>query len=335
MLSEKEKNSKSTAYGGQGGGSLQSLNLGVLLVGQLSQAINWTNGSSFKKPDCKPWVDLPAHSSGLGDDRATSVVTPDQAASVPLIVEDTGSKVDDIPDVEVVKVPPPVLSSPVAEPLASERTENIDLTPPEIATPEVVAIVEVVTADPVETAPPPIEIAAEKLPADEEKVAFESKVEVDQSLINIVEPSNSPREVAQEVTAAQPVSDRLIEEKVEQTPIVEAISQNSNRVRPIEPMTNDEVGERPSKPQLRQSYQGVEKVPLAKAISRSPRVEVAQDDYLLQLERLVVELNMELARVRGEEATVDPIEQMANRIIALNLENLALREQLQQSDSKR
>jgi hypothetical protein len=228
MLSEKEMNSKSTAYGGQGGGSLQSLNLGVLLVGQLSQAINWTNGSSFKKLDCKPWVDLPAHSSGPGDERTTSVVKTDQAASVPLIVEDTGSKVDDVPNVEVVKVPPPELSSPVGEPLASERTENIDLTPPEIATPEVVVTVEVVTADPVEIAPPPIEIAAEKLPADGEKVAFEAKVEVDQSLINTVEPSNSPREVAQEVTAAQPASDRLIEEKVKPSPIVEAISQNSN-----------------------------------------------------------------------------------------------------------
>jgi hypothetical protein len=50
------------------------------------------------------------------------------------------------------------------------------------------------------------------------------------------------------------------------------------------------------------------------------------------LERLVVELNMELAQVRGEQIGVDPMEQMANRIIALNLENLALREKLQQSN---
>jgi hypothetical protein len=63
-----------------------------------------------------------------------------------------------------------------------------------------------------------------------------------------------------------------------------------------------------------------------------PKVEQSQDDYLLQLERLVVELNMELAQVRGEQIGVDPMEQMANRIIALNLENLALREKLQQSN---
>jgi hypothetical protein len=99
-------------------------------------------------------------------------------------------------------------------------------------------------------------------------------------------------------------------------------------------VTKDEVLEKSAKPQPRSSYQGAERVPLAKPVNKSPRSEIPQDDYLLQLERLVVELNMELAQVRGEEATIDPIEQMANRIIALNLENLALREQLQQSSQK-
>ena len=64
---------------------------------------------------------------------------------------------------------------------------------------------------------------------------------------------------------------------------------------------------------------------------RAPRNATSNEDYLLQLERLVLELNMELGRSRGEPKPSDPMEQMANRIIALNLENLALREKLQRS----
>jgi len=75
----------------------------------------------------------------------------------------------------------------------------------------------------------------------------------------------------------------------------------------------------------------IERLPLPKLSSPALRGDQSQDDYLIQLERLVVELNMELARVRGEQDEVDPIEQMANRIIALNLENLALKEKLQQT----
>jgi len=71
--------------------------------------------------------------------------------------------------------------------------------------------------------------------------------------------------------------------------------------------------------------------PIAPSNLRAPRSESSSDDYLLQLERLVLELNMELGRSRGEPKPVDPLEQMANRIIALNLENLALREKLQRT----
>jgi hypothetical protein len=89
---------------------------------------------------------------------------------------------------------------------------------------------------------------------------------------------------------------------------------------------------RAPKPYVSQSPKLAERVTFAKSASMPSRADQSQDDYLLQLERLVVELNMELAQVRGEQTAVDPLEQMANRIIALNLENLALREKLQQSN---
>ena len=67
---------------------------------------------------------------------------------------------------------------------------------------------------------------------------------------------------------------------------------------------------------------------LGAALTRTTSVP-ATDDYLSQLERLVLELNMELARRNNEQQPADPIEQLTQRIIALNLENLALREQIE------
>lgn len=61
------------------------------------------------------------------------------------------------------------------------------------------------------------------------------------------------------------------------------------------------------------------------------RQESSTDEYLAQLERLVLELNMELGRRRDDQQVADPMQQLSQRIIELNLENLALKEQLQRS----
>jgi hypothetical protein len=68
-------------------------------------------------------------------------------------------------------------------------------------------------------------------------------------------------------------------------------------------------------------------------IHRVPRQESSTDDYLAQLERLVLELNMELGRRRDDPQNADPMQQLSQRIIELNLENLALKEQLQRSSN--
>ncbi len=65
------------------------------------------------------------------------------------------------------------------------------------------------------------------------------------------------------------------------------------------------------------------------SLQRSVAAPAASDAYLSQLERLVLELNMELGRRNNEQAPTDPIEQLTQRIIELNLENLALREQIE------
>ena len=62
--------------------------------------------------------------------------------------------------------------------------------------------------------------------------------------------------------------------------------------------------------------------------STSHTEHASVDDYVAKLERLVLELNMELAR-RDDRPSGNTLEDLSQRILDLNLENLALREQLQ------
>ncbi len=59
------------------------------------------------------------------------------------------------------------------------------------------------------------------------------------------------------------------------------------------------------------------------------------ETYLAKLERLVLELNMELIRRHESDQAVDPVEQLTQRIIELNLENMELKEMLQRAQSER
>ena len=365
MLSEEQKKSKSTAQGDWGCGSLQSMNLGALLVGQLSQAINWSNDSSFKRPECKPWVDLPAISGEPKNEQSNSEVMPASVVSPQAIVEDTVSQVTQDALVEVNNSVPPDAPSSDSVQDAIESTEKGELAPPAIESSEQVAIVENTADVSVELARPS-EVAAESVAVAVVKNDLETSPNLDQSTLGSRETSKSQRKLDDETKVETPPSEKSTDvtsaespitsdsnpgyqpisasktatsvDKIELDPqpssVVKAPRQDSSRSKPVEQVTVDEVVAKSSKPIPRPSYQVAERIPLVKAVSKSPGGDMQQDDYLAQLERLVVELNMELARVRGEEATVDPIEQMANRIIALNLENLALREQLQQSNPK-
>ncbi|MFN7843417.1 MAG: hypothetical protein ACK5YR_12540 [Pirellula sp.] len=366
MLSEEQKKSKSTAQGDWGCGSLQSMNLGALLVGQLSQAINWSNDTSFKRPECKPWVDLPAVSGEPKNEQSNSEVTPTPVVSTQAIVEDKAPQVTQEAFVEVNNSAPPDAPSAESVQVAIESTEKCELTPPAIESSEQVAIVESTADASVELARLPSEVAAESVAVEVVKNDLETSPNLDQSAIGSLETSKSqrklddqtkvetsPSEKSTDVSSAespitsdsnqayQPVPTSKVATSVDKieldakpSPVVKAPRQDSSKSKPVEQVTDEEVVAKSAKPLPRPSYQVAERIPLGKAVSKSPGGDMPQDDYLVQLERLVVELNMELARVRGEEATVDPIEQMANRIIALNLENLALREQLQQSNPK-
>ncbi len=57
---------------------------------------------------------------------------------------------------------------------------------------------------------------------------------------------------------------------------------------------------------------------------------LSEEDYLRKLETLVLQLNLELGqRTKSNNPVQDHIESLSQRILDLNLENLALRQELE------
>jgi hypothetical protein len=342
MVSERQNTNSQPSAANANRGSLHVLNLGPLLVGQLTQAINWSNDTAFKRPECKPWVDikeaLPSDAetakSVTGDEGAPALVhePATESPSEPMKLESQDGKILS----DVVEI------AQAGSSAEANRSDDVSL-----------------EVTPTPTVSEERSIAKEEWKVDEQPVAIieyttENRPELDRSQSSTEHESKqdsglSPKSevVRLEKLDIVPNADRLGPSAVETVPASKAqeISEDSSRAA-IETTSREDASAAriatqkssdadrtgKQKPHLSSTFQMTERVSFAKSASMHPKVEQSQDDYLLQLERLVVELNMELAQVRGEQIGVDPMEQMANRIIALNLENLALREKLQQSN---
>ena len=351
MVSETQDKVGSSVATQANRGSLQKMNLGSLLVGQLDQAINWCNDTAFKKPECKPWVDLPT---------TDATIIHQSTSSEPIPAEEAKTE-EEVPGAAAVSEP---TTTDVPEVVVADIVSESDPT-----TESIVASKPAVTN----------ELEQDETPAVVVEAKVENEVETAQGVISI---ANQPPIDAKvdstldsDVNASMTQKPSLPEPPAVRTTIEVASTRERTSTAPTEvknPSKEKELDEAPSKPVPTQSAptqsaptqsaptQSAPTIALSKesttvvknldstpppqksrafdkpALPSSVRPVSAgqhsQEDYLLQLERLVVELNMELASARGEQEAIDPLEQMANRIIALNLENLALREKLQRTN---
>lgn len=346
-------------------GSLQALNLGSLLVGQLSQAINWGNAENFQLPDCKPWVELPSNTSADQDvEEQISAHQPDQRGSEPQTNVDISVPAAAEETVLVEEAEESVLAEEATPELASQNDKEpedaVDQQPHVDAKEQVTAAVSLPepVAEPIESKQPEVVVQTtepDSEPRQETPIGSEIKSEVEPP--EVAPPVLDAQEARPELPArsAKPTPEPPVEQPAAQrakeaAPVVATIAKPERQpVAEVAAVTPPEPEVRKSapaqKPKSITESQPVRKVPLPNQKGEAARPPLmvttprpqssahTDDAYLTQLERLVLELNMELARVRGEQSDVDPMEQMANRIIALNLENLALREQLQRTAS--
>ncbi len=144
-------------------------------------------------------------------------------------------------------------------------------------------------------------IAAEKLAA--EKLAAETKeLLIEQQTQTVQAASKAPASITNKQTAAPPTA-----------------TSNAAPVRIITPDVSRAIR---TTPQMALSAVPAANKPLVTQ-------DAPLDDYVARLERLVLELNMEIGRRSDTSNSGDSLQELSRRVIELNLENLALREQLQ------
>ena len=323
-------------------GSLQAMNMGSMPLGQLGQLVNWRNEYAYTIPDRKPWVDLPlaaTHPGNAPAPAASASVEPTKPAEI----------------IAPVSVPPPVAPPDLAAEATSLSVQADDAALEAAKAQELAEATAKAMASAAEEAAAKAKAAADqeaaeaatnaankaaKEAADAKEAAAkeaaakqvaETKAAADSERTEPPTPSTLSESIAIQETTAEPIPNPpRVPTAAKETK--SAVAPKTNSTAATKPDSNHIAESQPTRPHSESlSLHLNEIAPNAPSNLRSLRSESSSDDYLLQLERLVLELNMELGRSRGEPKPVDPLEQMANRIIALNLENLALREKLQRT----
>ena len=298
-------------------GSLQSMNLGAMLVRQFGEAVNWTNSPSYQMPKCNPWVDLPVSASEMPVS-ASEMPEPNPEEPLPPTEFISGTQANELASAEVTpaEVTPAQVTPAQVAPAQVAPSEE---TPAEVATSEETPSQETPSAKEgeetagieqlaIEAAELAAELQERSVRHEEAQRAAKSETANKQAALRVKQNELEPRnrsvvEAAKRTQTNQKVAESVVALEAEPIAIIlDTVTKNS-RVRDYAPI------------------QSAFHVPSAS--------DDSSEEYLCKLERLVLELNMELGRRNEGQNKTDPIAQLSQRIIELNLENLALKDMLQ------
>jgi len=296
--------------------------MGSLTLKEFGEAINWANSSTFRPPILTPWAFL---------ETLEPVAEP-----VVVLVETTGPPE---PEVSTELGAAITVQSAPAEPEITHETQ------PPIALPEVagppITVTEKADAGISPTAPP---AAAPPAAAPPAAVAPAAVVAVEAETIRTVtlppepKPSEPKLEIEErEATKPAPAKpEQAKPEPIKPEPIKpEPIKPEPAKPEPVTtpapvPLRPVPVAKKPT-PVLADVPASVTP-PRSRAISSSNQVvapasvDEPSSDYLMKLERLVLELSRELGQ--RDSGTNDPYQDLSKRVISLSLENMELREHL-------
>jgi hypothetical protein len=348
--------------------AIAAVMLGNRPVRELSTLVNWSNAKGFQAVKCQPWgclegtngptsiVASEVQRAVAGEDSslaAAQVATPESPAPKPaeaaVVPESVASPalqsatemersepVVAVPEVVATVVSPaPEMGSAVPD-TASTPT-RAESSAPVVAAPVVAApvVAAPVVAAPVVAAPvvaaPVVAAPVGAAPVEElEVIAPVKEKPIATVLIAESSPgSGMPEEQSVSTVRSEPES---------------ALKSNANRNRlnELESVAHDEghrqVAARETKPiqthsttPVASKKQETFNMPSITDVRRSS--SKASDDYVQQLEQLVIELNYELGRINApkEAESESPTEWLVNRMLNLNLQNMALKEQLRQT----
>ena len=344
-------------------GSLQSMNLGAMLVRQFGEAVNWTNSPSYQMPKYNPWVDLPVSASDLA---VSASELPVSASELPVSVSEMPVSASEMPEPNPEEPLPPTefISETQANELASCQVAPSQVAPSQVApaqvTPAQVTPAQVTPAQVAPSEETPVEVATSEVTTSEvatfEETPFEETPSqetpsakggeetagIEQLAIEAAELAAELQERSVRLEEAQ----RAAESETANKQAALRVEQNELKPR------NRNVVEAEKRTQTNQkvaeSVVALEAEPIAiilDTVAKNSRVrdyapiqsafhmpsasDDSSEEYLCKLERLVLELNIELGRRNERQNKTDPIAQLSQRIIELNLENLALKDMLQ------
>ena len=336
------------------------MNLGAMLMGRLSEAINWGNSASFRTPQCDPWV-------GLVSAESESVKSNDSVVeSVPTIVAEQPIEVDSqeriakeasLAEAEAMAQPnakPSAAQEAAAQEAAAQEAAALEAAAKEAAAKEIAkqeaaaneaaskeiaaraAVAKEANENEIATQAAAAKEAAEKEAAEKEIFAKEAAAKL--ALANEAAAKDAAKAEAAKIEAAHEAAAieaaraeaLAIQSAAQQSAAQQAAAMVASAKAPAPITRSTEPAKSVATMGASVGMTAVRSMPPIPTLDshRTQRTDTALDDYLGKLERLVLELNMELGR-RKDQSPTDPIEQLSHRIIELNLENMALRERLE------
>ncbi len=331
--------------------------LGAQPLSGLASLINWTNSASYQRPVLETWghivtsnnseqvalAERTAEPSTLaaGVDASSKPTLPDVPAEVVApAAEQSMQAVAPASELVIAEAvsPEPVSPEPVPpqsvspEPVLPKSDLAKSVTPDPVVAKSVtptptqptteVVLQEPVVNDVVVAIPVVAEAEAEKVVKEEPKrVATPEQVSLKKAIpLEHPQPEIAPSsDTASPTQSHKPTSDstKPVVSKPPKTPAI------------VPPPVRTSVT-----PQRLAASSMPEWKPNSK-VSRPTDSNSTGDEYLRQLERLIIELNMELGMREGDSPSqeTDQMSLLVQRMIDLNLQNLALKEQLREAAS--
>lgn len=347
--------------------------LGAQPLSGLASLINWKNSTSHQRPALDPWghIALSINSDASTVPATTEAPQPTAEpvaiveAATPTIAPVALEPIIEAPAASIVEPTPPVQPAPtppvqeiavqappvaiVSEPVPPVAVASKPAAPVQVVAEQVVA----------ESAPatPPQAVLQTTTPKVSNQVA-DSKVETAKPIVAESVPEKATRKESERVVAPKPIP-----QPVAETPMPESIAVTAPQSpiidppkvqidKPIQSKTNSPEPKTPTAPPTKSTSiatpvsrpPAATQRPAASAMPEwKPTAKVARptdatssgDEYLRQLERLIIELNMELGMRDGDSPAQEPDQMslLVQRMIDLNLQNLALKEQLREAAS--
>lgn len=311
----------------------------------LRDLIDWSNTGKSSAANITPWVELQV-------ELREAPASPLPAVAEPEVPVDTKVVVNDVLPPQVVEE---IVSIQKTEPVAETLVASPNTKEPEGASAPVVEE----EPESVEVGPEFTELVdASKIEAEEkvgipatnpvtETVASveptaparaESKV-IEKNLIETVAASTEKPDEEPEKPLASQAKKSDVAESVEKVVPDKQVPMDIRKVVPETHVEEPKIA-KPGRPVLSAEAKAAPPVPSASRFqsssqplpplpsSRAAAPSGSESDYLMQLERLVVQLNYELGMKQMQNSNEGPEQWMVQRMIELNLRNLELQDQL-------